>query len=330
MAKEYLYSEIFNSIQGEGHYTGVPTAWIRFFLCNLQCNGFGQDNPTDPDSWDLPYEKIDLKDVTRVEDLPVFEKGCDSSYTWAKKYKHLMSKGTPEELADRIVNILKTDSNPDGLFRHPVSGQTSHLCFTGGEPLTPNTQDCIVNILNHLKVMPGYSIEWEQKKFTKAGNLPAGITFETNGTKALKDEIYNYFANRGTFNGIDLFFSVSPKLWTVAGEDPKRAIKPDVVAQYWELSNRIARNTGSDPNFIPQGQLKFVVGPHKEQWEEMEDVISQFRSAGVKWPVWIMPTGARVEEQEMVAGDVAKMAFERGYNVSARVHTYLFGNAIGT
>jgi len=46
--KKYYYSEIFHSIQGEGHYTGVPTAWIRFFLCNLQCNGFGQINPTDP------------------------------------------------------------------------------------------------------------------------------------------------------------------------------------------------------------------------------------------------------------------------------------------
>ena len=34
--KKYYYSEIFHSIQGEGHYTGVPTAWIRFFLCNLQ------------------------------------------------------------------------------------------------------------------------------------------------------------------------------------------------------------------------------------------------------------------------------------------------------
>jgi organic radical activating enzyme len=40
--KKYYFSEIFHSIQGEGHYTGVPTAWIRFFLCNLQCNGFGQ------------------------------------------------------------------------------------------------------------------------------------------------------------------------------------------------------------------------------------------------------------------------------------------------
>ena len=62
----------------------------------------------------------------------------------------------------------------------------------------------------------------------------------------------------------------------------------------------------------------------------MEDVLSQFRALGINWPVWIMPVGAREEEQLESAGDVAKIAFERGYNVSARVHTYLFGNAIGT
>ena len=88
--KKYYYSEIFHSIQGEGHYTGVPTAWIRFFLCNLQCNGFGQIDPTNPDTYDLPFEKFDTSTVKRVEDLPVWDKGCDSSYTWSKKFKHLM------------------------------------------------------------------------------------------------------------------------------------------------------------------------------------------------------------------------------------------------
>ena len=43
-----------------------------------------------------------------------------------------------------------------------------------------------------------------------------------------------------------------------------------------------------------------------------------------------MPTGARSEEQEATAGSVAQKAFQRGYNVAARVHVYLFGNAIGT
>ena len=47
------------------------------------------------------------------------------------------------------------------------------------------------------------------------------------------------------------------------------------------------------------------------------------------WPIWIMPVGATVEGQKLVDGDVAKEAFKRGYNVSARVHTYLWGNLIG-
>ena len=58
--------------------------------------------------------------------------------------------------------------------------------------------------------------------------------------------------------------------------------------------------------------------------------VKQFRDAGVDWPVWVMPVGAREEEQSMTAGEVARKAFQRGYNVAARVHVYLFGNAIGT
>ena len=119
--KKYYYSEIFYSIQGEGHYTGVPTAWIRYFLCNLQCNGFGQINPTDPTSWELPFETFDVSKVKRVEDLPVWDKGCDSSCTWAKKYKHLMGQETPQVLAQKLVAIMNNKDNPDGVFLHPVS-----------------------------------------------------------------------------------------------------------------------------------------------------------------------------------------------------------------
>ena len=52
--KRYAYSEIFYSPQGEGHYTGYPTVWLRTFLCNLQCDGFGQDDPTNRATYDLP------------------------------------------------------------------------------------------------------------------------------------------------------------------------------------------------------------------------------------------------------------------------------------
>ena len=295
--KKYYYSEIFHSIQGEGHYTGVPTAWLRFFLCNLQCNGFGQIDPTDPDSYELPFEDFDVDSVDRVEDLPVWDKGCDSSYTWAKKFKSLMGQETPSTLANKLVDIMKNDSNPEGLFLHPVTKQKQHLCFTGGEPLMITGQRAVIGIYEELK---------------KQNNLPGSMTFETNGTQKLRPEFIDWVNSIDT----EVFFSVSPKLWTVAGEKPEKAIKPEVVAEYYNLSKA--------------GQLKFVVGNADREWNEMESVIEQFKKAGVEYPIWVMPTGAREEEQTATAGGVAERAFKRGYNVAARVHVYLFGNAIGT
>ena len=295
--KKYYYSEIFHSIQGEGHYTGVPTAWIRFFLCNLQCNGFGQIDPSDPSTYELPFESYDVSQVKRVEDLPVWDKGCDSSYTWAKKYKHLMGQETPTVLANKIVDILKTDSNPDGLFLHPVTNQRQHLCITGGEPLMVTGQTATIGIYEELE---------------KQNNLPSSMTFETNGTQKLRQPFIDWCNRIDT----EIFFSVSPKLFSVSGEKSEKAIKPEIVAEYYDVSKA--------------GQLKFVCGHKDEQWEEMEEAIAKFKSAGVDWPVWVMPVGAREEEQKDSAGAVAKRAFQRGYNVAARVHVYLFGNAIGT
>jgi len=295
--RKYYYSEIFHSIQGEGHYTGTPTAWIRFFLCNLQCNGFGQKDPTDPNTYELPFQDFDVDSVKRVEDLPVWEKGCDSSYTWAKKFKKLMGYETPTVLADKIVDILKTDTNQNGLFLHPNSRQHQHLCFTGGEPLMVTGQAASMGIYKSL----------EQRS-----NLPSSMTFETNGTQTLTEPFKRWIKDIPE----EIFFSVSPKLFTVSGEKPEKAIKPENVAEYAGCSNR--------------GQLKFVVGASRREWEELENTVRKFREAGVDWPVWIMPTGAREEEQTTTAGKVAEEAFKRGYNVSARVHVYLFGNAIGT
>ena len=295
--RKYYYSEIFYSIQGEGHYTGVPTAWLRFFLCNLQCNGFGQIDPTNPDTYELPFEDFDVTTVKRVEDLPVWEKGCDSSYTWAKKFKGLMGQETPSALANKLVDAIKTDSNPTGQFLHPITKQRQHLCFTGGEPLMATGQMAVVGI-------------WEE--LARQGNLPGSMTFETNGTQIIRPKFIDWVNSIDT----EVFFSCSPKLFTVSGEKADKAIKPEIVAEYYKLSKA--------------GQLKFVVGPKQREWDEMEEAVEKFRSAGVEWPVWIMPTGAREQEQHASAGDVAQKAFQRGYNVAARVHVYLFGNKIGT
>ena len=305
------YSEIFHSIQGEGYYTGVPSTWLRFFLCNLQCDGFGQDDPTKPETYDLPYQKIDITDIDKIEDLPVWEKGCDSSYSWSKKFRHLQHKHTAEEIVEKLVESHTNEFNPDGAWMHPLSKQDIHLCVTGGEPLMKHAQ------MAYMKI-------WEKLRSQNAGYKPINVTWETNGTQKLTDDFKDFVGNAGVHPATP-FISCSPKLWTVAGEDPKRAIKPEFVAEYDLMVHRQKKTRDGKPN----GQLKFVLGPKQEQWDELDEVIAKFRAEGVDWPVWIMPVGATVEGQKMVDGDVAKMAQSRGFNVSARVHTYLYGNEIG-
>lgn len=313
MIKKYAYSESFYSVQGEGYYTGVPSAWLRFYLCNLQCNGFGQDDPTNPDTYELPYESFDPLSVKEITDLPVWEKGCDSSYSWAKKFRHLQKKESGAEIVETIRKNMINEFNPEGDYVHPYSNQRAHLVLTGGEPLMKHAQNATLDI-------------WDAYKIKEDRARPRNITWETNGTQALTDDFVKLFSNRGFYSG-ELFFSCSPKLFTVSGEENKRAIVPEVIKQYDDLAklNRVR----SQSSQAPCGQLKFVMGTGKEQWDELEYVMKQIRDAGVDWPVWIMPIGAREESQRDIAGDVANMAQARGYCVSARVHCYLWGNEIG-
>lgn len=307
----FKYSEIFHSFQGEGIYTGRSTAWIRFFLCNLSCDGFGQKDPTDPSTYVLPYKDVDVSLYKNIEDLPVFEYGCDSSYTWAKKYRHLAHDDTPQRIVEKISQSFAHESNPLGLFRHPLTMQETHMAFTGGEPML--NQPAMIAIMN---------------AFHEAGNIPRNVTVETNGTRAIKEpmcDMIDLFQTSSEFGGLvddergstEWFWSCSPKLWSTAGEKPKKAIRPDVVAAYAEASNH--------------GQLKYVVNGTPESWKEVEEHTKRFREAGVDWDVYIMPVGATKEEQEdpMVA-EIAVEAMKRGYHVSGRLHCYVFGNKIGT
>ena len=288
------YSETFYSAQGEGKYVGIPSLWMRFFLCNLQCNGFGQENPTDPDSYDLPYEKIDITHIDSVFDLPVFDKGCDSSYTWAKKYKHLITDKTPQEAVDELTALL-----PTGKFIHPDTGQETHMVFTGGEPMLKPTQPGMMSILN---------------EFENRNNMPNFVTIETNGTRPISDEFADYIKEWSS-HGREWYWSLSPKLWSTAGEQPKKAIQPDVIGSYAQIS--------------PYGQLKFVVNGTEESWAEVETNTKMFREAGCDFPVWIMGVGGTFEGLVQTEASIADEAIKRGYYYTSRVHVHIYGNAIG-
>ena len=147
------------------------------------------------------------------------------------------------------------------------------------------------------------------------GDYPRFVTVETNGTQAPRSSFIDYLATEFAVKGEEWFWSVSPKLRTSV-ERWNDAIKPDVVASYSDLS--------------PHGQLKYVVDGDERTWEEVEKTTTLYRSAGVEFPVYIMPVGGLVEDQELVAGIIADQTIARGYNLAARVHCYLYGNAIGT
>jgi len=290
------YSETFFSAQGEGQYVGIPSLWMRFFLCNLQCNGFGQKDPTDPSTYDLPYEKIDITNIESVFDLPVFDKGCDSSYTWSKKYRHLVTDKTFTEAVDELTALL-----PHGKFMHPVTQQESHMVFTGGEPMLKNTQPGMMQVID---------------EFKRRNNQPMNVTVETNGTRPITDEFAEWIQREYTnWVGREWYWSLSPKLWATAGEKHKKAIQPEVVGRYAEVS--------------PHGQLKYVVNGTDESWREVEENTKLFREAGCNYPVWIMGVGGTFEGLVQTEASIADEAIRRGYYYTSRVHVHIYGNAIG-
>lgn len=296
MSKKFRYSEIFYSFQGEALYAGKPSVWLRFYGCNLECNGFGQDDPTDPSSYVLPYATFDVSNIKRLEDLPVWEHGCDSSYSWSTKYKHLVHDNTATEIADKMQAEMKHASNPDGKFVHPATQQDTMLCFTGGEPMM--WQKAIVAILD----------EFEQR-----GNYPRTITIETNATQKLQEAFVDFVMSN--FRGIHIHFAMSPKLFTVSGE--KDAVKPEIIDTYI--------NTGHSH------VLKFVVNGTDQCWEELDNAVAAIRKrTDAPLDIWCMPVGATKDQQEDVQiANIAMEAMKRGYNVATRNHCYVFGNVIG-
>lgn len=304
--KTYRYSEIFYSFQGEAELAGKPAVWLRFFGCNLECNGFGQADPVDPASYILPYTTFDITNIKRIEDLPVWNYGCDSSYSWSAKYKKLVHNHSIAEICDRLTDSMRSASNPDGLFKHPVTNQDTMLAFTGGEPML--NQKAMIEIV---------------REFERRDNPVYTVTVETNATKPispdLKDFIHLEFMGRW-------HWAMSPKLQTVSGEIG--AVKPDIIMSYIQAHSSAV--------------MKFVVDGTDRCWAELDQHLYNIRSYLetsdsdnedlIRWmpDVWVMPVGATKDQQQsQTVADIALEGMRRGYNIATRNHCYVFGNVIG-
>jgi len=304
------YSEMFYSLQGEGRYVGVPSVFLRLFGCNFECRGFGQDR--DKSKW-LPEAQMphntDYPDVKSIVDLPVPQLGCDSSFSWGKKWGHLAK----HEDIDTIVKKMNETVNWYGQ-KERMEGDISaalkqddavHLVITGGEPLLKGFQQGVFELMAHPDLLTRY------------------VTIETNGTQIFSP--YDYFAGHnymfpdhhrkfGVNKNAGITWSVSPKL-SNSGESWSEAIRPEALASYnaWPYSYLY---------------LKFVI---RDEYDlvEVEQAISEYDKAGVNiCAVYLMPEGAVDHQMEELK--IAKIALKHGYKYSPRLHLNLFGNEWGT
>jgi 7-carboxy-7-deazaguanine synthase len=176
--------------------------------------------------------------------------------------------------------------------------QDEHLVITGGEPLL-GWQRAYPDLLNHLS-MTGLK----------------EITFETNGTQKLTPEFKKYlqeWSQNPPFASREVTFSVSAKL-PASGENWFEAILPEVVCEYEEVGT---------------AYLKFVVAT-AEDIIDAEHAVEEFREAGFKGYVYLMPVGGVESVYTLNAKNVALAAMKRGWRYSDRLQVPLFKNEWGT
>jgi len=285
-------SEIFASFQGEGPRAGMPTLWVRFFGCNLECRGFGQLYPKEPETYlEMSY---DFSAIKSIEDVPVPLFGCDSAYSWSSKFKHLVPKYTAEEVATKLLKLGEERFNMQPKYwGNKSTEQDIQLCFTGGEPML------------HQKSMLEIT-----KALFDMGRPPNLITIETNGTKPVRKEL------KDLVDLVDVHFSVSPKLFSVSGE--RDVVDFHQINKYANVSN--------------SGALKFVVNNDCwDELDKYRYEIRDFFHLHPKWSLWAMPVGATIEQQlyPEIAMIVNEAMF-RGFNIATRNHIGVYGNVVGT
>jgi len=202
--KKLRYSEIFNSIQGEGLHVGTPSVFVRSFGCNFRCQGFGIDDFKGKTRYNPEVKHLidsgKLDSIQTFHELPILSTGCDTYASIYPEFKHYMKHGDVDQVASEVLSVI-----PD------VSKTHTHLILTGGEPML--WQDFWKDFLVHPSI----------KQFSE-------VTIETNGTQDLKTKFQDFLSSKRNFN---ITWSVSTKL-SVSGESFEDTVKPDVIKSYLE------------------------------------------------------------------------------------------------
>jgi 7-carboxy-7-deazaguanine synthase len=171
--------------------------------------------------------------------------------------------------------------------------EDEHLVITGGEPLL-GWQRAYPDLLDHASM----------------GRLKE-ITFETNGTQKLTPEFKEYLSRWRAQR--EITFSVSAKL-PCSGEKWEEAILPEVVCEYEQVGT---------------AYLKFVIATEQDLADALK-ATNEYRDAGFKGHVYLMPVGGVESVYALNNKTVALMAMKHGLRYSDRLQVPLFKNEWGT
>jgi organic radical activating enzyme len=283
-------AELFYSIQGEGRYMGVPSVFLRTFGCNFKCAGFGMPRG------ELSMEAAGIAATHSL--ITPFQKYEDLPLvsTGCDSYASWMP-----EFKD-LSPLVESDGIVERIMEMLPNNEwgDAHLVITGGEPLL-GWQKAYPDLLSHPKM----------SKLKE-------ITFETNGTMRLTSAFKDFLTEwqrpaLGENKWREITFSVSAKL-PVSGEPWKDAIKPEVVCSY--------ENYGTV-------YLKFVI-TNEEDLKDAERAVEEYRAAGFKGHVYLMPVGGVESVYALNNRNVADMAMRKGWRYSDRLQVPLFKNEWGT
>lgn len=297
--EKITYTEVFYSLQGEGKWAGVPSVFFRTYGCNFRCKKFGR--PRDEEIEGHNPEVVDIIKMVeaepdkykKFEDLPLVTTGCDTYASIYPEFKRFNEQDDVATIVDKMHELI-----PGNVWSPDVVGDDVHLVITGGEPL-----------LGYQKLYP------EMIEMCRRNGLK-NLTFETNGSQHLYPEVRDYLFEEFTRHGRDydrLTFSVSPKL-PCSGEAWDKAINPKIIKEY---------------EMIGYTYVKFVVATRQDV-EDAERAVAEFREAGFGGPVYLMPMGGVPQVYNLNTQEVARLAMERGWRYSPRLQVDIWRNAWGT
>jgi 7-carboxy-7-deazaguanine synthase len=296
--EKITYTEIFYSLQGEGRWAGVPSIFFRTYGCNFRCRKFGRPRDEVIEGHNPEVTEIirmveqDPDRYREFKDLPLVTTGCDTYASIYPEFKRFNKQADVYTIADEIQALL-----PRGTWDQDFSDQI-HFIITGGEPLLAY-QQLYPTLLDLLR-----------KKGLR------DVTIETNGSQMLYSQVKDYLFNDWTRVGRDydrLTFSVSPKL-PCSGESWENAIQPKVVKEY---------------EMVGYTYLKFVVATRQDV-EDAERAVAEYREAGFGGPVYLMPAGGVPQVYNLNVQEVANLALKRGWRYSPRLQVDIYKNEWGT